>query len=315
MLARPARRIVSRIGIAVFAVALAHAARGQSATSALTSIPPYPPPPPPITLPVSVTPDPGDGPITQPFKFTAGCGCWFGLISWDFGDGQTSSSPSLVTTHTYARTGVFTVTAKVNGLWPWGPNGAPASGTGTTVVIVRPPMFQVMPVANPPGGPPPFTTAFHAWVVGGTPGYTFTWDFGDGKSGSGQDVSHTYEKGGTYVAVVTAADAQGLKASGSQSVSVYVMPTIGVSISAAPPDGMAPVTVKYVASATGGTAPYTYVWMFPDGSTQRGTQASYTYSIPGTWSASVTVTDANGATAVMGTPAVDVYPRMTPPGP
>ena len=37
---------------------------------------------------------------------------------------------------------------------------------------------------------------------------TYTWDFGDGTSGSGQDITHIYEKSGEYLVTLTVANAQ-----------------------------------------------------------------------------------------------------------
>lgn len=47
-----------------------------------------------------------------------------------------------------------------------------------------------------------------------------TWDFGDGTTGNGEVVSHTYAAAGTYVVEVTGTDDDGLSASASRTVTV-----------------------------------------------------------------------------------------------
>jgi PKD repeat protein len=68
------------------------------------------------------------------------------------------------------------------------------------------------------------------------------------------------------------------------------------------------------ATETGGTAPLTYSWGFGDGTTQTGSlNPSHTYQNPGSYTASVTVTDANNLTSsssVMVT-VNDVAPTVT----
>jgi PKD repeat protein len=59
----------------------------------------------------------------------------------------------------------------------------------------------------------------------------------------------------------------------------------------------APATFRFEADATGGTEPYTYGWDFGDGQQATGRTVSHTYENPGTYNATLTVTDAIGQTA------------------
>ena len=54
--------------------------------------------------------------------------------------------------------------------------------------------------------------------------------------------------------------------------------------------------VAFSASATGGTAPYTYSWNFGDGNTATGANPSHTYATVGSYTITLTTTDNNGAT-------------------
>src|SRR5438094_2005212 len=63
------------------------------------------------------------------------------------------------------------------------------------------------------------------------------------------------------------------------------------------PSNPAPVlAVTFTASATGGTQPYSYNWDFGDGFTSNGQSVSHSYLLPGTYTVTLTVNDANGAT-------------------
>lgn len=65
------------------------------------------------------------------------------------------------------------------------------------------------------------------------------------------------------------------------------------SATASPTTGNAPLAVTFTGSATGGTAPYTYSWTFGDGSTSTSQNPSHTYSSAGSYTATLTVTDAS----------------------
>jgi hypothetical protein len=71
--------------------------------------------------------------------------------------------------------------------------------------------------------------------------------------------------------------------------------------------GTAPLEVNFTATPTGGVGPYTYLWDFGDGSPTSTTQnPTHIYTTPGSFVASVTVTDACGRTASDDAPAVTV---------
>ncbi|MDE1819787.1 MAG: PKD domain-containing protein [Euryarchaeota archaeon] len=59
-------------------------------------------------------------------------------------------------------------------------------------------------------------------------------------------------------------------------------------------------TIQFTASASGGTAPYTYAWDFGDGKTGSGNPVTHVYTAPGTIDAILTVTDAGGKTGTSG---------------
>ncbi|MFC0503485.1 ThuA domain-containing protein [Micromonospora costi] len=70
-----------------------------------------------------------------------------------------------------------------------------------------------------------------------------------------------------------------------------------VSATATPSAGTAPLTVAFDGTATDaeGNTPLTYAWDFGDGGTASTLDASHTYTAPGTFTATLTVTDSKGA--------------------
>jgi hypothetical protein len=96
---------------------------------------------------------------------------------------------------------------------------------------------------------------------------------------------------------VTVSDGQ---ASISRSVTVTVgqanrAPTVVAS--ADPTGGVAPLTVAFSATGTDADGDaLTYAWSFGDGGTAEGASASHTFAAAGSYSVTVTVKDAKGAT-------------------
>jgi hypothetical protein len=84
--------------------------------------------------------------------------------------------------------------------------------------------------ATPSSGFLPLAVSFNAGANNGTAPYSYTWDFGDGATGAGATVPHTYEKAGNYTATVTATDSVSASASATVSVQVKVVPPVVTSI-------------------------------------------------------------------------------------
>ena len=87
--------------------------------------------------------------------------------------------------------------------------------------------LSVSAEANPTSGSAPLTVSFSAQGSGGIAPLTYAWDFGDGASGSGATVSHTYAAGGAFQAKVTMKDGAGVSVSSTVTVTVTVsLPSI-----------------------------------------------------------------------------------------
>jgi PKD repeat protein len=170
-------------------------------------------PPPPLA---SFTFSPAAPGVNQDIFFNASASSAFGAqFNWDFGDGGTARG--VTPTYRYVRSGVFTVTLAV--IDQFGRSAA-ASKTvnvsSTSAQLVAD--FTVSPT-NPTISFGTNTVFFDA--TPSSPGVTiWTWDFGDGSSGTGQRPAHTYVRRGTWVVRLTVGDDAGRSATTTRNVTV-----------------------------------------------------------------------------------------------
>ena len=161
-------------------------------------------------------------------------------------------------------------------------------------------LFNVVPVAaftiSAQTGQAPFTVDFSAVLSLDEDGVIvrFEWDFGDGTSGTGESIAHTYDTAGTYVVVLRVTDDSGDSARTQKTL--YVLPAEPAgpvaSFTASPTSGTSPLTVTFNA----GTSTYdagviaSWEWDFGDGRTWTGKTASHTYFSAGSSSFTATLT-------------------------
>jgi PKD repeat protein len=162
-----------------------------------------------------------------------------------------------------------------------------------TVTLTLP--LSVTISANPQRGVFPLSVTFTSGVTGGTPPYTFFWEFRDSTTSTSQNPTHVYTTPGTFVARLTITDSASVTQ--STTITVTVLSQLVATMTASPATGTAPLTVSFTASASGGQPSYTFAWVFGDGGTGSGTTVSHTYQSQGTFTATVTVTDSDGRTA------------------
>jgi PKD repeat protein len=157
---------------------------------------------------------------------------------------------------------------------------------------------------SPSSGPVPLTVTFSGNATGGVPPYTYSWNFGDGSPHkTGATLQHTYATGGTYAAVLTVTDSAAPAQSASAApLQVVAQQDLGASAEASPLAGVVPLHVAFSGGASGGTPPYAFAWDFGDGSPAvSGSTAEHTYDVPGTYRATLVVTDSASS-------AVTVHP-------
>ena len=129
---------------------------------------------------------------------------------------------------------------------------------------------------------------------GGTPPYTYEWDFGDGGSSTLQNPAHTYADAGTYTVSLTVTDSllDGTINTETKTGYIKVYEPLDAEFTASPLEGVAGVTeFAFTDATTGGKAPYTYEWNFGDGGSSALQNPTHTYAGAGTYTVSLTVTD------------------------
>jgi len=152
----------------------------------------------------------------NPTQFTSTSQGQIQSYNWNFGDGQTGSGAN--PSHTYNAPGTYPVTLTVQG------------AGGCSDQIVQQVTVNAQPTANFTfntvcrGNPTQFTST--ATAPQGTQIQTYNWNFGDGQTGTGQTVTHTYAQPGEYTVTHTVGTSHGACTDQKvQLVPVYAQPS------------------------------------------------------------------------------------------
>jgi len=221
---------------------------------------------------------------------------------WDFGDGQSGSG--VTASHAYAEAGEYEVTLTVT-------DGCDAGNSDTLLVTVQAPPD---PCANnqPPqadGGPDREAETNEQLTFDGGASSdpdgslaSYAWDFGDGQTDSGVQVTHAYSEAGEYEVTLTVTDNCGATAESTLLVDVAepevpgCTPAVTAEFQTAPAPCVPAQQVTFVAAACPDLI-YSFRWYFPDGSRQYTREAHYTFAQPGQYSVMLRVTGWNGSVA------------------
>ena len=129
----------------------------------------------------------------------------------------------------------------------------------------------------------------------------YTFDFGDGTvvdAGGSPTATHTYANGRSYPVIVTVTDAIGLSDTALTVVHIAKPATLTAELTLSQTNGPAPMTVTADGSNSArASGPITgYTFDFGDGTVvgpQAAATAGHTYATPGTYTVTLTVTDAS----------------------
>ena len=164
----------------------------------------------------------------------------------------------------------------------------------------RPP--RVRALADPRRGDAPLPVEFSARASDPEGGeVAYDWNFGDGGRSVRQNPDHVYRTPGDYTAKVTVTDRQGATTTAEITIRVSDPPgnvTPTVEAAADPASGAAPLEVRLSALGSDPDGDELgYAWDLGDGTRAFGAQATHTYVLPGTYTATVRATDPGGASA------------------
>ncbi len=246
------------------------------------------------TQSVSFTCSPRNG--TSPYSFL-----------WNFGDGSPTSAAQNPT-HTYAIEGLYTANVTAT--------DAVGERAYWSVAITVNAMSSVTGTATPRTVDVTQTVSFTSTPHYGTPPYSYFWVFGDGGTSTQRNPSHVYNTPGIYTANVTVTDSVAANASWTVVITVHPLPS--VTGTCAPTIIDSGQIVSFTTTPGNGTPPYTYLWDFGGapgrfvyGTTNQSQSPFFEYenpgSLPDSYTATVTVTDAIGGQSSWTSSTITVY--------
>ena len=215
--------------------------------------------------------------------------------AWDFdGDGAATGA---TTNHSFATPGTYQVSLTVT-------DDDGASDTATVTVTIDPP--NVAPTAVATASPTTAEVGTNISFDGS--GSTdldgsivsYGWSFDDGGTATGETVSHSFAAAGTHSATLTVTDNKGASDAATVSVTVTAPPNVTPTAvaSANPTTAEAGTNISFDGSASTDSdgSIVSHTWSFDDGGTATGATVSHSFSAVGGHSATLTVTDNDGAT-------------------
>lgn len=190
---------------------------------------------------------------------------------WDMGDGTILHGPVGPITYSYALSNTYVACLSIidssNGQTVCTYCDSITVGGGCFIIQTQTGM-QFVFIANSTNG-----------------GSSYSWSFGDGTSGTGQTITHTYNGIGNYTVTMNELDPNGnIICSYSVVVSTQIGSTCNFTYSQPNPVS-APGTYNFVGSV--GVNP-NLTWDFGDGTTAIGPTASHTYTASGTYTVCMT---------------------------
>ena len=217
--------------------------------------------------------------------------------AWDWGDTTSSTMTTSGAPHIFTAPGHYVVSLTVS------------DGTGDSAAVGQ----QLTVTSQPPT--PSFTVSCNQMsctftsgsAAGEAPITGYLWSFGDANFANGPALTtttNTYAFGGVYEVSLTLTDNFGVTAATTQTITVIGPPEAVFTVTCGG------LTCAFDGSGSAGDSAITsYSWTFGDGppsGTGTGVSPMYSYKGSGTYSVTLTVTDANGQTGSV-TDAIDIY--------
>jgi len=167
-------------------------------------------------------------------------------FDWSFGDGESDSGEKV--THTYKETDTYTVRLTVTD---------EDGGIGQDTIEIHittnggmPPTADAGPdKVGWPGEPVVFSGSGSSDPDGSI--VSWVWDFGDGNTGNGETVQHSYSNTGTFTVALTVTDNDGLK--GTDTAIVTIMDAPQVSFDSATYIGLVDPAIVTLVNGAGNT--------------------------------------------------------------
>ena len=161
--------------------------------------------------------------------------------------------------------------------------------SSVNVTINNNPLVSVSSSQNPTDAGN--SISFSSVVAGGTGTDTYTWTINGVQESTASAFSYSFTSAGSYYVNVTVTDGDGHTASYSLTETVNPDPSVVIHVVHNPTD--VGIWVNFSASISGGTPGYTYAWTV-NGEAYTTSYVNYTFTSSGTYTVSLTITDASG---------------------
>ncbi|MBU2554031.1 MAG: PKD domain-containing protein, partial [Bacteroidetes bacterium] len=205
----------------------------------------------------------------DPINFTGSSTTNIVSWSWDFGDGVTATGQSV--SHTFTTPGVHEVSLVVV-------NSNSCSDEVSQLFNVS--LTPTVDFTLTPGNTICSDELLTMTGLSDTPIVNWSWDFGDGNTGSGQQVDHGYSNFGMKDITLDVLSDQNCPASVMHQVEVFETPEATITMNTGPTS-----CVGYLISFTGTatTNMALWSWDFGDMHVANGSIVTHAYSAPGTY--------------------------------
>lgn len=233
-------------------------------------------------------------PLGDPTTLTATVATGNNVVySWAFGDDEFGEGAEVA--HTYPAVGSYTAVATAT-------NALSVVTATSTVSITGTPITGLV-VTNDSPTPIGVPTTFTATVATGND-VVYHWDFGDGMTGSGPVVMHTYSQERTYLATAIASNNVNT-ISGTTLVTITAVPITGLTAANDGPTPLGNATTLIASIATGTNV--TYTWDFGDTEVGFGPIVTHRYPACGDYVATVTARNSAGSVTAATTVKIQDY--------
>ncbi len=256
----------------------------------------------PVTDFVGV-PTTGDAPLTVQFTDKS-----LGIPTsweWSFGDGASSTEKN--PKHVYEKPGIYTVSLTAKNIVS--SQTKTKENYITVLDPVQPPVADFSAV--PQAGMVPLTVTFTDLTTNKPDAWA--WDFGDGAVSTEKNPVHCYDTPGKYTVKLNASNRAG-NSTKEKVEFIDAQPSVVKPIadfSADPTSGTAPLNVKFTDLSQ--NAPVIWMWDFGDGCNSEESNPTHIYENAGTYSVSLTVTNAAGTDTKVKSEFITVGPGILPP--
>lgn len=205
--------------------------------------------------------------------------------SWDFGDGTFSTLQN--PTHIYTASGSYNVSLTAS------------SGAGCDNTIIRTINVTPLPVPSFVSNTPCYIDSVqftdNSTISSGTI-TGWSWNFGDGNTGTQQNPSHYYATAGTYNIILTATSSFGCSNTATFPINIQPSPVANFTASVACPNA----NVSFTNTSTIISGSITgWNWNFGDGNTSIQQNPTHIYNAPGTYSVTLLVNSAAGCSGTI----------------